>query len=97
MEENKFRFSQLVIAHCVVNMFSSAWVIGQYVDEHTIKTVGEEALFDKCDKMYAFSTSNDATVALIKIQDDNLDEHALQEFIDRMHSENIESATFVNC
>ena len=97
MEENKFGFGQLVVAHCVVNMFSSAGVLGQYVDEHTIKPVGEEALFDKCDKMYAFSTSNDATVALIKMQDDKLDEQALQEFVDCMHAENIESVTSINC
>lgn len=96
MEENKFEFGQIVIAHCVVNMFSSAWVVGQYVDEHTIKPVGERTLFDKCDKMYAFSNSTDAIIALVKIQEDKLDNEALQEFVDSVHSGDIDSVSCVN-
>ena len=95
MEGNKFGFGQLVVAHCVVNMFSSAWVIGQYVDEHTIRPLGEKALFDKCDAMYAFSTYNDTSVQMVRLQKDVIGKKDLQDFVDYMRLDSTEKVVFL--
>ena len=96
MENSKFDFGEVVIAHCVVNMFSSAYVIGQYVDEHTIKPLGEKALFDKCDAMYAFYTFNDASAQMVRLQKDVIRKKDLQDFVDYMRLDRTEKVVFHN-